>query len=115
MEGGSVILNSVKGSAIAISAVSVAIMGLSGLVYSVKQKRAQERKAVEAMFDTKNIKNQNNDSSNSTRSKKRPHKVNLYFDQNDELVDEEVALKDKHNYYHKYHCVAFEFDHEEEE
>jgi hypothetical protein len=30
-------------------------------------------------------------------------------------VEEEVALKDPRNYYHKYHCVAVEFGDDDEE
>ena len=33
----------------------------------------------------------------------------LYFDENDELVDEETAKADKRNYYHKYHAVEVEY------
>jgi hypothetical protein len=48
-------------------------------------------------------------------TKKKPQKVTLYFDKNDELVDEETVLKDKHNYYHKYHAVTVDFGNEEDE
>jgi len=35
--------------------------------------------------------------------------VRLYFDQNDEMVDEETAMSDKNNFYHKYHAVEVIF------
>lgn len=35
--------------------------------------------------------------------------MKLYFDKNDELIDEETALSDPHNYYHKYHTVEVDF------
>ena len=33
----------------------------------------------------------------------------LYFDSNDELVDEETAKMDQNNYYHKYHAVEVDY------
>ncbi len=41
--------------------------------------------------------------------KQQPRRVTLYFDENDELVDEETALCDPNNYYHKYHSVQVDF------
>lgn len=35
--------------------------------------------------------------------------MTLYFDENDEMVDEETAKNDRYNYYHKYHAVQVEF------
>ena len=36
----------------------------------------------------------------------------MYFDQNDELVEERVAEADPNNYYHKYHMVEIDFKQE---
>lgn len=41
--------------------------------------------------------------------KKQQRRVTLYFDENDELVDEETAKRDPYNYYHKYHAVQVDF------
>jgi hypothetical protein len=90
----------------AISAASAVVLGVAGLIFSVRQRKAQERKAVESFFNAKNKKRHDDDSSSKN---KKQQKVNLYFNQNDELVDEEVALNDIHNYYHKYHCVSVDF------
>ena len=35
-------------------------------------------------------------------------RIRLYFDQNDEMVDEDIALHDLNNYYHKYHTVEID-------
>lgn len=35
--------------------------------------------------------------------------MTLYFDKNDEMVDEETAMRDPFNYYHKYHAVTVDF------
>jgi len=48
-------------------------------------------------------------------AKRIPKKMNLYFDKNDEMVEEEVALADPHNYYHKYHSVEVEFGSEDDD
>lgn len=53
--------------------------------------------------------------------RKQHRKVIAYFDQNDEMVEEQVAISDPNNYYHKYHMVemdfkpAYEDDDEDEE
>jgi len=39
----------------------------------------------------------------------------MYFDRNDELVDENVADADQNNYYHKYHMVEIDFKQEYDE
>jgi len=41
--------------------------------------------------------------------RKQPRRVRLYFDQHDEMVDEETAHCDENNYYHKYHMVEVDF------
>lgn len=47
--------------------------------------------------------------------KRSPKKVTLYFDKNDELVEESVALNDQNNYYHKYHAVTVDFGSEDDQ
>ncbi len=47
--------------------------------------------------------------------KKKPRQARLYFDQNDELVDEETAMCDQNNYYHKYHVVEMDFGRADDE
>ena len=42
-------------------------------------------------------------------SKRQPRKVTLYFNEDDELVDEEEALSDCHN---KYHSVVVDYGNE---
>ena len=42
--------------------------------------------------------------------RKNPRKVRLYFDENDEAVDEATALSDPDNFYHKYHIVEIDLD-----
>lgn len=44
---------------------------------------------------------------------KAPRIVTLYFDQNDELVDEETVIRDAYNYPNKYHTVQVNFGNEE--
>lgn len=39
------------------------------------------------------------------RNRKELRRLRLYFDQEDNMLDEESALKDVNNYYHKYHVV----------
>jgi hypothetical protein len=39
------------------------------------------------------------------RNRKELRRTRLYFDQDDNMIDEETALKDVNNYYHKYHVV----------
>ena len=42
----------------------------------------------------------------------------VYFDRNDDLVEEAVAQADPNNYYHKYHVVEIDFkalDYEDDE
>lgn len=34
----------------------------------------------------------------------------MYFNDRDEIVDEETARNDPKNYYHKYHMVEVDFD-----
>ena len=41
--------------------------------------------------------------------RKEPRRVQVYFDQNDDIVDEETALSDANNFYHKYHMVEIDF------
>ena len=41
--------------------------------------------------------------------KKQQRRVRMYFDQNDEMVDEETAMCDQNNFYHKYHVVEVDF------
>ena len=36
-------------------------------------------------------------------------RVRVYFDRNDDLVEEAVAQADPNNYYHKYHVVEIDF------
>lgn len=40
--------------------------------------------------------------------RKQPRRVTVYFDKNDEMVDEQTALRDPNNYYHKYHAVTLD-------
>ena len=44
---------------------------------------------------------------------RKPKRVILYFNQEDEMVTEEEAKKDSNNYYHKYHSVEVEIGGEE--
>ena len=44
---------------------------------------------------------------------RQPRKVTLYFDKNDELVQEEVVLNDVHNYPNKYHSLVVDFGSED--
>jgi len=41
--------------------------------------------------------------------RKQSRRVTLYFNENDELVDEATALQDPKSYYHKYHAVQVDF------
>jgi hypothetical protein len=47
--------------------------------------------------------------------RKKPSVSKLYFDANDEAVDEVTALNDQGNYYHKYHFVECMFGSPEED
>ena len=42
--------------------------------------------------------------------KRQSRHSRLYFDRNDELVTEEVAMCDQNNFYHKYHVVEVDFN-----
>ena len=46
--------------------------------------------------------------------RKQPRRVRVYFDQNDDLVDEETAMCDQNNFYHKYHVVEMDFGAEDD-
>ena len=40
--------------------------------------------------------------------RKTGRRVRVYFDRNDDMVDEALALADPNNYYHKYHVVEID-------
>lgn len=39
------------------------------------------------------------------RNRKELRRHRIYFDQEDNMIDEETAMKDTNNYYHKYHVI----------
>jgi hypothetical protein len=97
---------------IAIGAGALIAIGAASIVYSVTKSNAKQRKAQE-IFMNKPLRNNRrskyDDDVPLFLSKQQPRRVVLYFDQNDELVDEETAKMDQNNYYHKYHAVEVDY------
>lgn len=100
---------------LAATAAALAVLGVGTLAYSVSQSKAQKRKAQE-IFLSKSQPNHKFSVEDDIPSflRKQPRRVTLYFDENDELVDEATALADPKNYYHKYHAVTVDFGGSEE-
>ena len=41
--------------------------------------------------------------------RRQPRRTLMYFNKNDEMVQEAYAKEDPNNYYHKYHVVEYDF------
>ena len=97
----------------AIGAAAMAVVGACTIAYTVKKSNSHKRKAQEIFMKNPHKKDrkvaQYDDDLPLFLSKQQPRRVVLYFDQNDELVDEEIAKTDQNNYYHKYHAVEVDY------
>ena len=77
---------------------TAAVLSLGVFVYFRSQSKKQERKAKQAIkAQRRRQRNEDN------KAQKPPKKITLYFNKYDEFVDENTALSDLNNYYHKYH------------
>jgi hypothetical protein len=45
------------------------------------------------------------------KNRKDLRRLRVYFDQEDLMIDEETAMKDNNNYYHKYHVIELDMIH----
>ncbi len=89
----------------ALSAAAIGAIGLGSLIYSTLS--STNKKRIDKRMYESNV----SDFMKNSRKKK----VCLYFDRNDELVDESVARADSKNFYHKYHIVEVELGEIDEE
>jgi hypothetical protein len=99
-----------------VSASALAVVGVSTIGYSILQSRSENKKK-EEIFRTQRRARQSKAQQASNESEKvhpllrrQQRRVTVYFDKNDEMVDEQTALRDPYNYYHKYHAVTLEFE-----
>lgn len=83
---------------IALSAAALGVLGLSTLVYSKIQSDNHQRLERELLKAKQNRKSRT-DEDVSEFLVKNSHKTTLYFNRNDELVDERTALKNPSRYH----------------
>ena len=88
------------------SLAALAILGVSTATYSALHKNSLRRKPKE-IFNSRAAKKNKCSPEEDVAPflRKQPRRVTLYFNENDELVDEATALSDPNSYYHKYHSV----------
>lgn len=103
--------------------IGAAIASLLGVSYIYQNSKAKKEKIKrkEAMMKSQRGKasstaqDSQRESVEGGNSRRKARKATLYFNQNDEIVSEEEALKDRNNFYHKYHTVVVDFGGDEED
>lgn len=100
---------------VAISATAaIAVVSVSSIVYYYFKSRADQKKAEKLYRKRLPLKAAAEQTEEdlltpSFLRRQQLRSVRLYFDQNDEVVDEETAMRDPNNFYHKYHAVEVDY------